>query len=158
MQNTTSGLVFLIIVFLISIFLTYSSRTIITDREKINEFLKIFLTGIFIQLIHFMEELYTGFYKQFPPLLGLNEWTKSFFIIFNLSWIFIWITSCIGIFKRILISYILVWFLTISLILNGIAHPLFSIISKGYFPGLITSFIGGAWGLLMLSKLKRLSA
>lgn len=158
MQSIIPGLVFLIIVFLISVFLTYGNKTVIVDRKKLNEFLRFFLAGIFIQTLHFSEELFTEFYKQYPSLLGLDEWPKSFFILFNLSWIIIWLVSCVGIFKRILISYIPVWFLILSSILNGAAHPVFSIIAKGYFPGLITSFVEGVWGVFMLYKLKKLSA
>ena len=44
-----------------------------------------------------------------------------------------------------------VWFLAIASALNGIAHPVLSMMGGGYFPGLLTSPLVGILGTLRVS-------
>jgi hypothetical protein len=101
-----------------------------------------------IQVLHFIEELATGFPAQFPAVFGLPAMSYTFFIAFNLAWIAIWVASIPGLQLGQAPTYFAAWFLAIAGMLSGIGHPLIAISSGGYFPGLVTSpFIGfaGAW-------------
>ena len=110
------------------------------------------------QAIHFLEEWYTGFHVRFPALLGLAPWSSTFFVTFNACWIAIWIVSvaCLGAMPRALVLPI--WFLAIASVANGVAHPLASIVSGGYFPGLWSSPVVGILGVLALRALGAFTA
>ncbi len=96
-----------------------------------------------IQIIHFIEEAATGFHERFPALLGFPSMPFSFFVVFNLAWIAIWIASIPGLRTARPVAFFAAWFLAIAGILNGIGHPLMAIAAGGYFPGLVSSpFIG----------------
>ena len=98
-----------------------------------------------IQSVHFAEETATGFHERFPALLGLPGMPLSFFVVFNLAWIGIWVASVPGLRSSRPAAFFAAWFLAIAGMMNGIAHPLMAFAVGGYFPGLVTSpFIGGA--------------
>ena len=96
-----------------------------------------------IQSTHFIEEAVTGFHERFPALLGLPSMPFSFFMVFNLAWIAIWIASIPGLRAARPAAFFAAWFLAIAGVINGIGHPLMAIAVGGYFPGLVSSpFIG----------------
>ncbi len=96
-----------------------------------------------VQSAHFAEEWATDFHARFPALLGLEPMPLSFFVVFNLTWIAIWIASVPLLRSARKPAFFAAWFLAIAGMLNGIAHPLMAVVSGGYFPGLISSpFIG----------------
>ncbi|MDH4048936.1 MAG: HXXEE domain-containing protein [Gammaproteobacteria bacterium] len=104
--------------------------------------------AVAIQAAHFGEELATGFHVKFPALFGLPPMSPTFFIIFNLTWIAIWVAAIPGLRLAQPAAYFAAWFLAIAGIINGIGHPILAIVTGGYFPGLVTSpFIGiaGVW-------------
>ena len=94
---------------------------------------------------HFIEEWVMGFHIRFPALFGLEPMPLSFFVVFNLVWIMIWIDSIPFLRSAYKFAFFAAWFLAIAGMLNGLAHPLMAVASGGYFPGLLTSpFIGVA--------------
>lgn len=96
-----------------------------------------------IQSGHFVEEWATDFHARFPALFGLEPIPLSFFVAFNLTWIVIWIASVPFLRFAHKPAFFAAWFLAIAGMLNGVAHPLMSVASGGYFPGLISSpFVG----------------
>ncbi len=98
-----------------------------------------------VQSVHFTEEAATGFHERFPALFDLPSMPFSLFVIFNMTWIVIWIASVPGLRSVRPGAFFAAWFLAIAGVLNGIAHPLLAIADGGYFPGLVSSpFIGGA--------------
>jgi len=50
-----------------------------------------------------------------------------------------------------------IWFLAIASAVNGVAHPVLSLVSGGYFPGLWSSPLVGVAGVFLLRALPRLS-
>ncbi len=111
-----------------------------------------------MQAAHFTEELATGFYTRFPELLGLAAWPRGLFVAFNLAWIAIWALSAFGLSARVRAALFPLWFLGIAGVANGVAHPLFSLVTGGYFPGLLTSPLVGVAGVVLLRRLARLTA
>jgi NO-binding membrane sensor protein with MHYT domain len=96
-----------------------------------------------IQSGHFAEEWAADFHARFPALFGLEPMPLSFFVVFNLTWIAIWIASVPLLRSARKPAFFAAWFLAIAGMLNGVAHPLMAVASGGYFPGLISSpFIG----------------
>jgi hypothetical protein len=118
---------------------------------------RVFLIGLAAQCLHFMEESVTGFPERFPPLLGLPAWSAGFFLVFNLSWQSIWILSAIGLQKGYRFALFPVWFFALASMANGIAHPALALAVRGYFPGLITSPVVGALGVLLWLRLRALT-
>ena len=113
----------------------------------------LFVVGVLFQALHFAEEYSTRFFDRFPAVLGLSPWSPSFFVIFNLCWIGIWICAAFGLQTSYRLAFFPVWFFAIAAIANGIAHPLLSLRTGGYFPGLVTSPILGVVGILLWSRL-----
>ncbi len=98
-----------------------------------------------LQSLHFAEEVATGLHERFPALLDLPSMPLSFFVIFNLTWLGIWVASVPGLRSARASAFFAAWFLAIAGMINLIAHPLLAIAAGGYFPGLVSSpFIGGA--------------
>jgi hypothetical protein len=135
--------------------LTISRGIPVSALSELNRVRRVAAMTIVLQCAHFTEELYTGFYKRFPEMLGLVPWPATFFLSFNIVWIAIW-CLCVA-FLRIQprgLSFP-IWLLAIASVANGIAHPLLSIVSGGYFPGLWTSPFAGAAGLFLFRALNR---
>jgi hypothetical protein len=109
--------------------------------------------GLVFQSLHFAEEYATRFFDRFPPVLGISPWSATFFAVFNLCWIVIWICAAFGLQAGYRSAFFPVWFFAIAAIANGLAHPLLSLRVGGYFPGLLTSPFLGVVGVLLLSRL-----
>lgn len=120
-------------------------------------FIFLYLLGIACQCFHFLEELLTGFYVQFPAFLGLAPWSVKFFVTLNVTFIALWVIAAIGVQKQIQAAYFLVWFLTLGGIMNVVGHPLLALITQGYFPGLITAPVVGGVGFGLASMLWKLT-
>lgn len=107
-----------------------------------------------VQAVHFTEEATTGFPERLGALLGLPAMPMSFFVVFNLTWLLIWIISVPGIRTARAFAFFAAWFLAIAGMVNAIAHPLLAIASGGYFPGLVTSPLIGAAGVWLWFRLR----
>ncbi len=108
-----------------------------------------------VHCLHFTEEYFAGFNERFPNLLGLPAWPVTFFVVFNLSLIGIWLLSIYGLRQTRWYAIFPVWFLALGSAVNGVAHPVMAILSEGYFPGLVTSPIAGLAGILLIRALWR---
>lgn len=98
-----------------------------------------------VQGVHFTEEASTGFHERLGALLGLPGMSFSFFVVFNLVWLGIWVASVPGLRSARAAAFFAAWFLAIAGMFNGIAHPLLALAAGDYFPGLVSSpFIAGA--------------
>lgn len=114
----------------------------------------LYLTGILIQITHFLEEFYMGFYKELPSIFNANSWTGSQFILFNIVWLSIFLLAAIGSFNNIKLSFLIVWFfILIGGIGNGIMHIGLSLLRKEYFPGTVTAIFLFAIGIIMIHNI-----
>jgi hypothetical protein len=114
----------------------------------------LYMAGILIQLAHFMEEYYTGFYKDLPLIFNQNPWTGSQFLQFNIIWLIIFLLTAIASFKNIRLSFLVVWFfILIGGVGNGIMHIGLSLSRKEYFPGTVTAFLLFFIGLIMIKNI-----
>jgi hypothetical protein len=107
-----------------------------------------------VQVLHFGEELLTGFYEKFPALFGLPAMSITYFVSFNLIWIAIWVASIPGVTLGQRAALFAAWFLAIAAMINGVAHPALAIKAGGYFPGLVTSPFIAVAGILLWLRLR----
>lgn len=117
-----------------------------------------FLLCLSLQCVHLIEEFVTGFHVELPRLLGLVPWSAEFFLSFNIVWLAVWIVAAVGIEARVRLALFPIWFFALGMVANAIWHPLLAVAKGGYFPGLLTSPVVGAAGVLVLRGLWRLSA
>lgn len=122
-------------------------------RGAIIKLVGIFLIGVACQCVHFIEEFTTRIYEVFPPLFGLAPITPELFVGFNAFWLGIWSVAAYGILRGYRAAYFPVWFFGLAMCLNGVAHPLLSVWTGGYFPGLVTSPVVGLMGILVVRRL-----
>lgn len=137
----------------IALWLTLTRSAADPVPQSRNRLLRVALPAVVLQIAHFTEELSRGFYVRFPELIGLRPWPAGFFVSFNLVWIALWILSLVGLRSHPRAALFPLWFLGIASALNGIAHPLLSILARSDFPGLWTSPFVGVAGVLLLRRL-----
>ncbi len=143
----TSGLTLAMCVSAILVLLRPGTKT--WQTRKLQPILAFSLLG---QAIHFAEEAFTGFHYRFPELLGLPAWPFPLFVSFNLSLLALWAWGLSSPLHQRFYA-IMYWFFAFASILNGIAHPTFSVLVGGYFPGLYSSPVVGILGVLLLIRL-----
>jgi Protein of unknown function with HXXEE motif len=104
-----------------------------------------------LQAFHFAEEFATGFYVDFPGLLGYT-WTPARFATFNLVWLGVFaLGGALG--ARYRLARLSLWVLAVACVANGVMHPLMALSEGGYFPGLWTSFLCLPVGVLLIRGL-----
>lgn len=99
----------------------------------------------------------TGFNVKLGELFGIPAMSFSFFLIFNLIWIGIWIYSIFGLRSGNGFAFFAAWFLTIAGVLNGIIHPLLSQMAGKYFPGTISSSFVALASIWLWQKLNKVA-
>ena len=113
----------------------------------------VYLFGLAIQCLHFLEEYLTGFQRKYPQTLGMAPWSDQFFVSLNLIALAIFILAALGLFLQIRLAYVVVWFFAIAMTGNGIVHPALSLWRGSYYPGTVTPPIHLIVGLTLLTKL-----
>jgi hypothetical protein len=103
-----------------------------------------YLMALALAMLHFLEEFVAGFYVRFPvEIYGASAFSANEFAISQCSLFALLILSAAGIYKKIRAAMIMPWFLIVMLeAVNAVQHPVFSVITRGYFPGLFTAFPG----------------
>jgi Protein of unknown function with HXXEE motif len=127
------------IALIIAFMFTKKRNPSLENQAERNSAAKVLSFTIIVQCIHFIEEAMTGFNLKLGELLGIPAMSFGFFLIFNLVWIGIWIYSIFGLRSGNGFSFFAAWFLSIAGVLNGIIHPLLSLMAGKYFPGTISS-------------------
>lgn len=142
----------------VALILTIVRRPRKYSSEEMNGIIGLYLVGIACQCLHFTEEFVTGFYVRAPEFLGFVAWSTEFFVTFNLVWIALWLLGAVGMRKGLRIAFFPVWFFAIGMVGNALWHPLLCLATRGYFPGLFTSPFAGVIGVLLLSRLWKLTS
>jgi hypothetical protein len=112
------------------------------------------------QLIHFLEEYFTGFNYRWPAeIFGTRPYEDKQFVAINVGSYAVFIIGGVALLKRIPELYLpAVFFSVMGVMFNGIQHPVYSLMVKGYFPGLWTSVLDLALGPALLKRLLLASA
>ncbi len=117
--------------------------------------LPIYLLAVGMELLHFAEEFSTGFYIRIAKeIYHTQPNTANEMVIGQMILFFLTIVGAIAICKKWKPPMFIVWFVVImQMFVNAIQHPIFSMIVKGYFPGLITSQVGWILGPILFKRL-----
>lgn len=142
----------LVAIFAVQLAQERSSPFEVADKRRAAS--RVLGTATAIQGVHFAEEWATGFHVRFPALLGMEPMPLSFFISFNVAWLAIWILSIPLVRKGRRPALFAAWFLAITAMLNGVAHPAMAAVSGGYFPGLFSSPFIGLAGVILWRRLR----
>ena len=138
---------------IVALLVTLARGGVDGDDARLRGAVRLAVIATVLQAAHFGEEFATGFHRRFPALLDLAPWSDGFFLVFNLLWLAIWAVSIAGLTRRRRIALFPLWFLAIAGIGNGLGHPLLSLRTGGYFPGLATSPLVGVAGVLLVRAL-----
>ncbi|MFT5141957.1 MAG: hypothetical protein ACI80V_001626 [Rhodothermales bacterium] len=92
-------------------------------RRNLDAFPSLFIwLAVGLQSFHFAEEYATGFYMDFPGLLGYI-WSPIRFAAFNLVWLGLFaLGGALG--ARFRLARLPVWLLAVASVVNGVVHPL----------------------------------
>jgi hypothetical protein len=110
------------------------------------------------QALHFLEEATTGFRTQLGDVFGLPAMSLSFFVVFNVVWLLVWVASVPAVRLGNALGFFAAWFLAIAGTLNGVLHPALAVGIGGYFPGLVSSPVIAAASLWLWVRLRRATA
>jgi len=157
LKSILIGLSGIYLILILAVILSVKMTPDQIDPQRRTRLIQLFLGGIFLQSIHFMEEVLTGFYIKFPRLLGLYPWSLTFFVAFNLFWIAFWLVSVFGIYQNIKAAFFPLWFFILACLLNLLVHPLLALATLGYFPGLYTAPFIGVIGVMLFKVLHNIT-
>lgn len=149
------SLIILSVLALIAIGLTKTRPSFPERSQERNSAAAVLAIATILQFIHFGEELATGFRTEFPELFGLPPIPLLLFVSFNLGCLLLWTYAVLAISFADKIALGAAWFLALAGILNGIAHPLLSLATGAYFPGLYSSLpvaVACCWLLVNLIR------
>lgn len=118
--------------------------------------LPVLIVAVLVQCLHLGEELWSGFYRAFPPVMGSEPWSARRFLMFNGAWLGVFVLAGVGIMRGWRPAYLATLFLAIGGgIGNGLGHIALAIRANGYFPGLYTAPFALAIGIALLERHRR---
>jgi uncharacterized membrane protein len=122
-------------------------------KNDASSVLPVYLIAVAVQCLHFTEEFVTGFQHKFPRLFG-EDWSDARFVIFNLLWLAAFVLAGLGVYRRISLAFLIVFFLSlIGGVGNGSSHLVLSAMHRGYYPGLLTAPFCLVMGVVVLHRL-----
>lgn len=126
------------------------------DWSMSRRILPVFLIAVLVQCVHLTEEIWSEFYRVFPPVMGGEPWSERQFVVFNLVWLVVFLAAAIGTEQRWRPAYVATLFLAIGGgIGNGLGHLALAIRAEGYFPGLYTAPFALVAGIALLVRHRR---
>jgi tryptophan-rich sensory protein len=127
-----------------------------TEWRPTRDVLVVYITAVFVQCLHLIEEFRTGFYSAFPPVLGGQAWSPTRFLAFNLIWLAVFVVAGIGMTAARRPAFLVALFLGLGGgIANGLGHLALAARRGGYFPGAYTAVLALFAGSALLRKLLR---
>jgi hypothetical protein len=129
--------------------LTYRKRM---PNPEITAF---YLLALAWQLVHFVEENSTGFRYRWPvEIFGAKPYGDRQYVAINALSYAIFIAGGVALMKqRPEFSLPAIFFALMGVMYNGIQHPIYSYLVKGYFPGLFTGMVDLLIGPFLLRKM-----
>jgi hypothetical protein len=149
LQSLALGAVALWVSLVVALVVAWIRRT---PPETLQQAVPAALVTLALQTLYFVEQ-FGGNYQDFLfYLVGRQGWPDKVFIAFNLCWIAVWALACAGALVRVwpFPCAALLWFLGIAALLNGVMSPALSLLTTGYFPGLVMSPFLWLAGLMLV--------
>jgi len=141
----------------VALYLTLARGGVAGSGAQLRAAVHVAIVAVLLQGAHFAEELATGFHVRFPEIFALPPMPAGFFVSFNIVWLVIWGLGIWGLAARRWLALFPPWFLGLASAVNALAHPLLSLGTGGYFPGLVSSPFVGIAGAILLRQLIRLT-
>ena len=140
-----------VLALVIALWISYAIWVTRTDWSPSSRIVRALLLALLIQCVHLGEELRSGFFRAFPPVMGGEPWSARQFVIFNVVWLAIFLVATFGVTKGWRPAYVATLFLAIGGgIGNGLGHIALAIRAGGYFPGLYTAPFALVIGIALL--------
>ena len=126
----------------------------------------LFILLVVIQALHSIEEYLGRLWEVFPPavwLTGLISSDKHFaFLVINIGlFVFGLLSWFLLVKKDHYLAQFIIWFWIVIELINGVGHPVWSIMQGRYTPGVITApflFVTSVFLIRAISKSKLNSA
>jgi hypothetical protein len=113
----------------------------------------VLIAAVIVQCVHFGEELWSGFYRAFPLVMGGGAWSERQFVVFNAVWLAVFVAAIFGVAHGWRPAYVVTLFLAVGGgIGNGLGHLALAIQAGGYFPGLYTAPVVLVVGIMLLIR------
>jgi len=130
--------------------LTYRKR--MPNPQKIAAF---YFLALAWQLVHFVEENSTGFRYRWPiEIFGAKPYGDRQYVAINALSYAIFIAGGVALMKRRPeFSLPAIFFALMGVMYNGVQHPIYSYMVKGYFPGLFTGTVDLLMGPFLLRRM-----
>jgi len=110
------------------------------------------------QVLHFVEELLTQLYVEFPTTFGFPAAQRSVFVWANVTALVVWVAALIAVRQGVVIALLPLWFLGFAEVLNLFLHPYLALKTGGYYSGVVTAPLVGVLGMMTTRELARLTA
>lgn len=110
------------------------------------------------QVVHFVEELLTELYVEFPTTFGFPAAQQSVFVWANMTALVVWVAALIAVRQGIVIALLPLWFLGFCELLNLFLHPYLAWKTGGYYSGVVTAPLVGLLGIMTIRELVRVTA
>lgn len=122
------------------------------EPDKIAAF---YLLALAWQLVHFVEENSTGFRYRWPvEIFDTQPYGDRQYVAINALSYAVFLAGAVALLKRKAeFSLPAVFFAVMGVMYNGVQHPIYSLMVKGYFPGLWTGLVDLIMGPFLLRSL-----
>jgi hypothetical protein len=130
--------------------LTHRKR--MPDPQGVTAF---YMLALAWQLVHFVEENSTGFRYRWPvEIFAAEPYGDRQYVAINALSYAIFIAGGVALMKqRPEFSLPAIFFALMGVMYNGVQHPIYSYLVKGYFPGLFTGIVDLLIGPLLLRRM-----
>ena len=110
------------------------------DRERL---MPLYFVSLAWQFVHFIEENQTGFRYRWPvEIFGTEPYGDKQYVAINVLSYALFILGGVALMvDRREFSLPAVFFAVMGVMFNGVQHPIYSWMARGYFPGLWTSTV-----------------
>ena len=115
----------------------------------------LYLFALGWQFVHFIEEFETGFqFRWLTEIFRTQPYGDNKFVLINLLSYTAFAVSGVGLMLRVPhLSIPAIFFTVMGVMVNGVQHPLYSAMTRGYFPGLWSSLGDLVLGPLLLKRM-----
>jgi len=122
------------------------------DRERL---MPLYFVSLAWQFVHFIEENQTGFRYRWPvEIFGAEPYGDKQYVAINVLSYALFILGGVALMvDRREFSLPAVFFAVMGVMFNGVQHPVYAWMARGYFPGLWTSTLDLALGPILLKRL-----
>lgn len=130
----------------------------VTFRKRMpdpNAIAPLYFFALAWQLVHFVEENSTGFRSRWPiEIFGAKPYGERQYVAINALSYAVFIAGGVALLrKRPEFSLPAVFFAVMGVMYNGIQHPIYSYMVRGYFPGLFTGLVDLVAGPILLKRM-----